>query len=264
MKTRRFIAAAATSVVALLTLTGCISVEMKITVNSDDTANGSVAMSFDKTVIGPLLAMSGEDVTNICAFLETQMDSQAADTETTEVKWSETSDACVMTSSSKTPIAFDENGLKQEIEGTEGMQIVKSGTSATISFPADGFADGLDQMGSQAGGLDQILSAFTLQVSFPGAVANASHNGKISGNTVTWDLASLMAAADAEGDMTATGSLVSTGGGNLWMIIGIAVLLALVAAGVIFFLMRRNKGAAATPGAAAPMPPAPEAPSATE
>lgn len=256
MKTRRVLAAIATGAVAVLTLTGCISVEMKIDVHANDTASGSVTMSFDKAVIGPLLAMSGENITDICAFLETQMEAEASASEDSEIKWSETNEACVMTTTSKTAISFDENGLKDNLEGADGMQIVKQGTSATVTFPAAGFTDGLGDLGAQGGGIDQVLNAFSLQVSFPGAVSNASHNGKVSGNSVTWDLAALIAASEgADTDMTATGSLVPAAGGNIMMIVGIVVLLLLVAAAVVFFLMRRKGGAA---------PAAPAAPSVTE
>lgn len=263
MKTRRVLAAIATGAVAVLTLTGCISVEMKIDVHSNDTASGSVAMSFDKSVIGPLIAMQGGSADDVCGFLETEMEAEATTSEDSEVKWSETNEACVMTTTSKAAIAFDENGLKDNLEGADGMQIVKQGTSATVTFPAAGFTDGLGDLGAQGAGIDQVLNAFTLQVNFPGAVSNASHNGKISGNSVTWDLAALIAASEgSDADMTATGSLIPAAGGNLMMIVGIVVLLLLIAAAVVFFLMRRNKGGAAPAAPAAPT--ASEAPSAAE
>ncbi len=274
MKTRRVLASLATGAAALLTLTGCISFDLGVSVNADSTASFTASVSYDKEKIAPLLAATGQEIPNLCDFLKDQQSESVDSAEVTQ-EWSETDKACVQTIKSTRSYAFDENGLKDsDLEDSgpaAGLQIVRVGDQAKVTFDTSSLTSGLEGEGGGQFSWDMILTGFDLHVTFPGAVSEASHDGKLSdGNrTVSWDIAALKASAASSSSLTATGSLVeSAGGGGLVMIIAIILGVLVVGGAVAFLLLRgRRSGAALQSAAAAPgtvVDPAPGAPAETD
>ncbi len=247
MKTPKALAALATGTVALLTLTGCISIDVGVTIHSDATAEPSSSISYNKTQLAPILATQG--VNDVCAFLREQQTIE--DSESFTVIWSETDELCTQTMTSTRTYSFDENGITDSDitagSATAGLQVVKVGEEAKVTFNSSSFTEGLEQNTGEFG-WDTILSGFALHVTFPGKVTEANLSGVISndGRTVTWDIAGLKAGIDTSTDLTATGELTPSGVNVLPFLLGGALLLLLIGGGVAFFLLRgRGKNSTA-------------------
>lgn len=222
----------------LLTLSGCLKLDMNLTFNADDTVDGTVVLAVSSSLL-ETTGMSFDE-----AFgSEDPFDGEASSSEAYE------DDEYVGRTYTFDSIALSEFG-------DEDMKV----THEDGRFVVDGELDlsGGEETGMSGG---EVKVAFT----FPGKVE--SSNGTISGNTVTWegeagDVIKIDAVAS---DSESSGFPVLT---LVWVLVGL-VLVALVVVITLVLVRRRNArkdgvepGAAqayeAVPGApAAAVPPAP-------
>ena len=249
-------------VAMVLLLSGCLKLDMDLTVSEDDTLSGTLIFAFDKALM-QAAGQSPEDVLSgtepLPADLEgvTQKDYQ-------DDKYQ--------------GVQYTFEGLPLEKWNTEGtdIKIERQGEEFKVSGSMD-FSGATESTGDPT--MDQQMSSafesaeIRIKLTFPGEVKDG--NGEISGNSITWE-----PKFGETTELMATASAVP-GGGNmtLFIIIG-AVVLILIIVIVVVAASRKGKGAAVpsegeVPGvpeaAAAPVaeatpapapPVAPEAPAA--
>ncbi|HKE51700.1 MAG TPA: hypothetical protein VKE25_09325 [Actinomycetes bacterium] len=235
MTYRRTLSALGLGVLTVL-LSGCIKLNMNLTVHSNDTVSGSVVAGVSKQV---LPAFGGEQA------VRDQVKQLLSENELPDsVKITDYSD----NSYSGIKATFDDLALDEvnnRLAGrTEGPLIKHENGQFIVNttLPLTGDAFGAGDLGVAAGTGD-----IRIVVTFPGRVL--SHNGQLDGTTVTWvgtlgqDLVMQAVSEDS-------GAESASGGDNGRMVALWIGLAALLAAGLVgFFLYRRNRRA--TPAAAA-------------
>ncbi|SEJ66782.1 LppM family (lipo)protein [Demequina mangrovi] len=211
----------ALAVVATLTLSGCLKMEMSFTLHEDDTVDGSIVMAIQKGV-GEAMGMSDEDL-----LAELDAEGSFEDIEGGSVEPYDDGEFA------GTTVTFTGQPLSEISEEDEGITIVREGDEFVVGGEFD------------TGGEDMSMltgATMTLAVTFPGEVSE--HNGTLEGTTVTWDLLTQTEPMSARGAATAGGSGLPVW---LWAVIG-AVVLAGAAAAVIIVTRRRSSEDAATEG----------------
>ncbi|MBX3067866.1 MAG: hypothetical protein KF844_04380 [Cryobacterium sp.] len=255
MKTSRLFSSIGVALVALLSLSGCMSFTFDVNINSDQTASVSVSIGYDKEAFSNLYSsQGGEAPKNICDAIKKGQDKTDESKDVT-ITWSETDTECVQKMTPNKVGHFDEHGIKYENgkssdNATSGFQIVKKGDSAVVTFASSEFtssvgADGSADSDSDSPSMDwqNIITKFKLNVTFPGTISKVNFDGKLSnGNhTVTWDLKAMKKSAEAGEKLEAVGGLASSFSFLPIILIGLLVLL--VAAAVVVFLVLRSKKA---------------------
>lgn len=229
----------ALAVVSALVLTGCVRVEMNVTLAEDDTASGD----FIFAVSQELLEIAGEE----------SIDDMLGGEETipggvTERYESEDENGDGSPDFVGTQTTFSGLPLEEFDAAGDGLRIFRDGDDYVVSGAADDLTE-------QAGGeeLPETASA-TMSVTFPGAVSE--HNGELDGNTVTWDL------LEHGGELQARGSASADSGFPLWLILVIAALVGIGAgiAGVLIVSSRRKPVDESHVSAEASFEPGPDAP----
>lgn len=185
-------AVAAWAVLALV-LSGCMRMHTALSLNSDDTVDGSMVMAISDEAA----ADAGMTPDELWEQMGTSLTEDLPDGITVE------------------PYAEDgytgqtfvfENTPLSETSST-GLTVTREGDEFVVSGEMDLTEDGLDDQGGS--GLDTADLASTLDiqmtVTFPGAVTET--NGERSGNTVTWiavygEVLSIEARGDATGTVT--------------------------------------------------------------
>jgi len=254
MKTTRTLATVASGVIILFSLTGCMSISMNVTINEDQTANASYSVGYDKAAFKTMLEAGGEKVTDVCAALQESQEEGLTDNKTVETTWTETEEECVLNAKSLVAVQFDENGIKKtdevsEMDPTEGINIVKVGDSAQVTFDTTSFTETMGDAGESAGMTwDSVINEFNMIVTFPGEISEANFSNVISEDkkTVTWDKASILESAEAGESLKATGALSAGVSFVPFAIGGIALLVILIAV-IVVITLRRNRSVSAAP-----------------
>jgi hypothetical protein len=217
-----------------LVLTGCIKVAQDLTLNADNTVDGTATIAVSKE----LLQLSGQTEDEAISSLTESDAPLPAGVEFTTEKYDD-GDFVGQT------YTFSGVGIDKFAGSSDGeLSIVREGDTFRVS-------GNLDLSGGDAG-IDpndpttkQLLSTFEVRISvtFPGPVDTA--NGEIDGKTVTW--------SPSFGDnleLSAVGSAVDSGGGGmlLWILIGAAVLVVIVL--LVVMSSRRSKNTSAEAPAA--------------
>ena len=214
---RRTLRTAALAAVALLSLSGCLKMEMQFTLHEDDTVDGSIVMAVQKGV-GESFGMSDEDVL-------AQMESEGS-FEDIEGGTTEPYDDGEFVG---TKVTFDAEPLSELEQQDAGFTLMREGDEFVVGGEFD---TGEEDM-SMLSGAD-----VTLAVTFPGEVTE--HNGTLEGTTVTWDLLTMTEPLNARGAASAGSSFPW-----LWIGVGAAILLVGAAAAVAIVLARRRPAPAA-------------------
>jgi len=250
---RRPAALAALGAVCAVVLSGCVKLDMAITLHSDDTASGTVVYAIQDSAAKAL----GQDPEDLLT--------QGAEGEDPATDFGEgaTSAPYQADGYTGTKITFKGTSIDKLGEGSDAdaLTIKRDGDEFVVSGKLDltELADDSGDTGD-TGSLvspDQIASLFDVKISvtFPGEVVSADKSAKIDGNTVTWtsDDGTVL-------NLDARGKATGDGGGGVpvwvWILIGVVVLA--VAAAVVFALTRRGRpGDAPTDGEPPPPPPPP-------
>jgi len=211
--------ALALSAVVVATLAGCFKMQVDLTLNENDTIDGSMLVAIQEGV-GESLGASDDEVLD---QLSSGLDGEEG------VKAEPYSEGGYI----GTKYTFENQPLDEfKSAGAGGdVSITRDGDNFVVAGNFDTEDPGTEVDPATMG------ATFTFSVTFPGEVSE--HNGTLSndGRTVTWDLL----AADAPEELKAIGA-ASAGGGSssLLLIVGIVVLL-LIVAGVVAFLVLRGR-----------------------
>jgi hypothetical protein len=204
----------ALTIVAGLLLTGCVKVEMDLTLSSDDTVDGYYVFAVAEGV-GELMELSDEEAAEQLFGSEGEITDQFANG-TVE---SYTADGWV-----GTKVSFTDESLDVLDNADQGFVITREGDEFVLV--GENSATGEEEVPEGA--------EMSLAVTFPGAVTE--HNGTLEGNTVTWDLTTAT-------ELSARGGATESSSIPVWMILaGVALVLVIAAAVTIVLVLasRRN------------------------
>ncbi|MDH4077059.1 MAG: hypothetical protein OEW29_14075, partial [Acidimicrobiia bacterium] len=225
-KTRLFTVAAALA--ATLALTGCVKLDEDLTINSDNTIDGTVTVAFNKSMLEMVGATAEDALGDTSGVPEGDHVSVEPYEDDTFVGQTYTLDRAPLnelnTSSGDGDLQIVRDGDNFHVTGT--LDFSDSTLAGDGSVPADGFA-------------------VRIALTFPGEIVSST--GQIDGNTVTWtpemgDVVDFETIARAEGGAAA-------GAGRFTLVgLGLAIVAA-VGATVLVFQQRRKMPAPAGPGA---------------
>jgi hypothetical protein len=213
----------AAAVVLALALSGCIKMDIDLTLDGDK-ADGSVIVGVNRA----LLDMSGESVEDLLADMGV--------------------DEGIPEGATVRPYE-DDVYVGQEYV-LSGVDIAEFTDEGELSITHDAEAGTYDVSGAMdmtdIGPETAELGEFDISVSitFPGEVTD--HNGTLDGRTVTW--------TPVLGETNEMQATARDGGGSdlpTWSLIAIAVAVVAVLAGLAYFLARRNRATPDAPGVAA-------------
>ena len=232
-----------------LLLTGCLKLDMAITISPDDTVDGQLVFAVNEQ----LLELTGQDVDDMLGDATVPSDVEGATQEPYD-------DGEFV----GTQVTFEDVALSElsEASDAESLTIVRTGDTYEVDGVMDLSTEDADLQGNPFE--DQITEAFDtaqlrIAITFPGDVLES--NGQVDGTTVTWEPVFgernvLTAVASASGDGASdtagggTGAAEASGedsGRNT----SVYLLIGLVIVGVVvgLVLMMRREGAT-TPTAA--------------
>lgn len=234
---KRVLAAVTTAIFVVLATTGCIKVDMDVTVSATDTVSGSTVFAFNKKMVE--LAKqngAGEDMFDTATMFAAQ------DGLTTE-KFAEGNYEGTKYTFKDVPIdkffsRSDSSSLHVERKGDE---LIVSGLLDTSGGSTD-VASVRDNPETKA--LFEG-SGFKVSITLPGQIV--STNGKQNGNTITWtgevgEVINFKAVANTSGRVIAANPTTSTSGSSadyswVWYLVAGV----LVVAGAIAFVLLRKR-----------------------
>ncbi|MFD6609516.1 LppM family (lipo)protein [Micromonospora chalcea] len=250
-RSRAFRLAVCLALVAILS--GCMQLNLGLTVNDDDTVSGQLLLTAPKSV----LRQRNPDPAVAFAQLRPNIPSLPPGAES---RYEDATSYGIQITYRKTPLAQFTS---------ESVNLVRDDDLYRFSLPLDpkkygGMIGQQDPRQQQA---FMTLMAFEISVTFPGRVLDT--NGTVTGRSVSWKVvanqpkpAELRAVAQAPPPPATSPAAVVTGNGSFpWLpVVGAVVVLLLVAAVALVLLMRRRRsrgGPGATTGPGAPAGPAP-------
>ncbi|MFI6781328.1 LppM family (lipo)protein [Micromonospora sp. NPDC050276] len=233
----------------LAALSGCMELNMGLTVNADDTVDGQLLLTAQKSVL------SARNKNIPAAFAELRQNIPALPPGE-ETGYEDDRVFGSQISYRKAPLAgFD----------TESVKLVRDDDFYRFTLPLDPSKYGgkiAEQNPQQQQAFLKLMS-FEISVTFPGRVIDS--NGTVNGRSVSWKVDSnqdkpteLRAVAEAPPRPSASPAAAANGGGFPWLLVGGGVLLLLLLAAVGVLLVRRRHPAA--PAAPGPTPPGPTPP----
>lgn len=226
MSFKRTASAAALGFAALFSLTGCLNMDMAVTVNPDgETAQMSYSTGYNKEKITKMYGESGlTNDSDICGMI---MESENAEVNGT---FTETKTQCVITSKVIT-FNYDESGIKSSSEADEfslkeNVSITKNNESSTVEFDFKSL-DNSDTSYMSGSSMTEMIDSFNIVVNFPGKVTQATYDGVISkdNHSVTWDLDNVLDSVEDGLVLSATGDLKEANIIPLFIGLGIAILI---------------------------------------
>ncbi|MFD4208094.1 LppM family (lipo)protein [Micromonospora tulbaghiae] len=252
-RSRAFGLAVCLALVAILS--GCMQLNLGLTVNDDDTVSGQLLLTAPKSV----LKQRNPDPAVAFAELRPNIPSLPPGAET---RYEDATSYGIQITYRKTPLAQFTS---------ESVNLVRDEDLIRFSLPLDP-----NKYGGKVGQQDprqqqafMTLMAFEISVTFPGRVLDT--NGTVTGRSVSWKVianqpkpAELRAVAQAPPPPATSPAAVVTGNGSFpWLPVVAGVVVLLLVAGVVLVLLlrrRRSRGvpdAAAAPTATAAAGPAP-------
>lgn len=231
----RALALAATGGLAVLTLSGCLSMNADLTVNSDAKTSGTFAVGLQKQAAGML------GMTDLGTFEQgltsEEMSGEAGGLfESGECVASETDAEYVYTCS------FSDVEFK---EGDGPWAISKEGDVITFHMVNDGATGESAEAAELVGG---SMGDITVNVTFPGAIQTITGDGATKNSDTS---ATVKVAMTDAADITITSAASGGGGmGSILLIVGLVLLALIVIAVIIVLVTRGKKSAPAAPGAA--------------
>ena len=253
MVERRRRAAMVLALVSLaVLLSGCLKLDMDVTVSEDDTLSGTMIFAFDKALMeaagqNPEDALAGSEP--LPEGLEGVEQADYEDDKYQGVQYTFDGLSLEEWNTTDTDIRIEHVGDEFVVSGTMDMSTGDTGTGD----PA------MDE---------QLQTAFEsaevrIKLTFPGEVKES--NGQVDGNSVTWEPKFGEAT-----DISATASAVASGGNMMLLLIIGGVVLLIVIVVVVVVATRKGKGGAPSAEATAeggfgtPVPAAPDAPAAPQ
>lgn len=227
MKPSRVLARIAVASVAVLSLTGCIKLDMNLDVQADNTVDGTMVFAVSKQ----LSELPGFNADDLGGPLESPAAGKVTSKPYDDGTW-------VGTEMQFTDVPLAEFG---NAEGGDDLTITRVGDQFKVSGSLDMSGDdtatpteGFDP--AALGGSAEIR----IRLTFPGEVVSA--NGTVDGNSVTWtpkfgETLDIAAVANAE----------PSGSSTTWLLVGGLLVGLLVVGGFLVATMRRRESAAPVP-----------------
>lgn len=232
MRTRRLLGATALTAAVVVGLTGCMKIDMALTLNSDNTVDGTMIMAVSKD-LASMMGQSPEDISESMAAEITPGPDEQGDFSHKPYDDGE----FVGTEVTITGSALD-SFTSTDGEETGDIQIVRDGDEFVVTGVMD-LTEGAVGSGEDLG-MGALGDSFEgrVAITFPGKVTE--HDGELSGTTVTW-----VPKFGESTPINARGSAVE-GGGELpiALIAGIGAAVLLLIGLVLFFVLRGRKSAA--------------------
>jgi hypothetical protein len=234
----------------LAALSGCMQLNMGFTVNADDTVDGQLLLTAQKS----LLTSQNKSVAAAFAELRQNIPALPPGEETGY------EDSKLF----GTQISYHRAPLKNF--DSESVKLVRDGDFYRFTLPLDPkkYGGKVAQQNPQNQQNFLRLMSFEISVTFPGRVIDS--NGTVNGRSVSWKVdsnqdkpAELRAVAEAPPRPSTSPAAAGGGGGFPWLLVagGLFLLLLISAVGVLLLRRRRPTAPAATPSApTAPGPPA--------
>lgn len=239
----------------IVLLSGCLKLDMDVTVSEDDTLSGTLIFAFDKA----MMQAAGQKPEDILAGSQPlPADLQGV----TQKPYEDDKYQGVQYTFEGLPLDKWNNGTQTDIKIEHVGDEFKVTGNMDLSTPDTGTGDpAMDEQLKTAFASAQIR----IKLTFPGAVKES--NGQVDGNSVTWEPKFGEAT-----ELSATASAVAGGGNTMLLLIIGGVVLLLVIVGIVALAARKGKKGA-TPGEAegdgdddpgSGVPDAPDAPEAPE
>ncbi|WP_225853451.1 DUF3153 domain-containing protein, partial [Micromonospora sp. AMSO1212t] len=240
-RSRSFGLAVCLALVAILS--GCMQLNLGLTVNDDDTVSGQLLLTAPKSV----LKQRNPDPAVAFAELRPNIPSLPPGAET---RYEDATSYGIQITYRKTPLAQFTS---------ESVNLVRDEDLIRFSLPLDPNKYG-GKFGQQDPRQQQAfmtLMAFEISVTFPGRVLDT--NGTVTGRSVSWKVvanqpkpAELRAVAQAPPPPATSPAAVVTGNGSFpWLPVVAAVVVLLLVAGVVLVLLLRRRRSRGVPGPAA-------------
>ncbi|MEU7826193.1 hypothetical protein [Catellatospora sp. NPDC049133] len=226
---------------AAFSLSGCMKLDMNMTVNSDDTVDGTIIMALDKSVLqlsGKSPEQAFDDAGDSLAELPKGAKTEVYDDGKYYGK----------------KIIYDDLPLTEFNTGEKGSPSITHANGKYV-FTAD-LDTGADGLGPQAEMVKPFLSSLqiTFAVTFPGKVIEHDAKAVVDGNTVRWNV--------ALGGKNELRAVAEEGSAFPWLVVavvggalGLAVIIGIVFLAV-WLTRRKAPTAAPDPYAATPLDPA--------
>ncbi|WP_084079397.1 LppM family (lipo)protein [Demequina sp. NBRC 110057] len=210
------------ALVSALALTGCIRVEMNVTLNEDDTVSGDMLMAVESGS-GELLGVTDDELID---QMFGDVDSSFPDGEVTDYAEDDYIGK---------QVSFDEQPFSALDFDSDELSITREDDEYVV--------EGALSVGEEAGDLSDLPSeaSMTLSLTFPGEVTETNGELDDSGRTVTWDLIDGPETIEARGGATADGSF------PLWIVLVVGLALGVGAGIVLVVVTRRRAGAQEQP-----------------
>lgn len=235
--------------VVALALTGCLKLDMDLSVATDDTVSGDVVFAVDKQLL-ELSGQSAEDLLGTAAALPSDVQGVSAQPYEDDTFAGQ-------------QFTFDAVSLEQfnqESGSADQLRIVREGDTFVVTGVLDlsSALSGATGANGFPGAEELFRSAeMRIRIAFPGEVIDT--NGEVDGTTVTW-----VPTVGERLDIQATASAIEGGGGGstmtILLIVAGVVIVAAIVVGLLLARRRRPAVAMAGFGAEGSAPPtAPEA-----
>jgi plastocyanin len=163
----------------VLALTGCIKLDMDLTVHADDTVDGTMIFGFNREMSD----MMGEEADMFDGMMDELLDMDLGEDAPDEVTVEPYDDGTFVGQE----MTFQGMPLEEfgGDEGTSELRLARDGDE--FVFEGDMDMSDTGEMGDVPPGMLEGMMEFDMRVSitFPGEVLE--HNGSLSGTTVTWE-----------------------------------------------------------------------------
>ncbi|WP_084099792.1 hypothetical protein [Demequina sp. NBRC 110051] len=205
------------ALVSALALTGCIRVEMNVTLNDDDTISGDMLMAV-QSGSGELLGVTDDELID---QLFGDIDRSFPEGEATGFA----EDDYV-----GKRVTFDNQPFSALDFDSDELSVIRDGDEYVV--------EGALAVSDQAGDLGDLPAdaRMTLALTFPGEVSETNGELDDSGRTVTWDLINGPETIEARGAATADDSF------PWWIALGVGLVLGVAAGVVLVVVTRRRSG----------------------
>ncbi len=234
---KRLAHAAVLTLLATLTLSGCIRYNVDMTLSEDDTASGTIVVAVQKGV-GEQMGVANDEEALTQLFGESPFGPSFAPKDYADGDWVGKS------------YTFDTVAITDLGDLASLFTVTRDGDVFSVDGDAAPVTE--DEKSQMPPGAESKVS-----ITFPGKVIDS--NGTVDGRTVTWDLFTMTDPIHATGNATGPGSGL---GVPAWLLVGGGIaLVMLVGAAVAVILLRRRRDPAAhadaVPFEPAPFNPAP-------
>jgi hypothetical protein len=222
----RFSKALAAAGVMLIALTGCTDAKINVDIKSDETASLDMSFQIQRDQLDEALKNYAGGAITSDAFVE-QLKKTSAQSDDKTAK--------IEVKDDKKVIGLRETSTRKVSDvpktGEQGITISQDDSNYLVNIPANTLVKSfIDELNVEP---EKLFTSFDVAISFPGDVQNANYGGKISGNTVTWNLNDVMKSVKEDKPLKALGAVESSGPPLLlFIVIGLFVI---AAAGIVAY-----------------------------